>query len=209
MTDPSIRLSVEYPLTRPTITQLFGANPGNYTRFGYPAHNGLDLWTAESPPLVMAIAAGIVEKVGFEDGGYGKYVVIKHPRGEAVVCRSTYAHLASVHVRPAQSVDAGQPIAIMGATGNVTGPHLHLGIRCSNDANPAYKGYIDPLPVLRSGSPPQPSDDGRSSSLQTPLPSAATQGEGQGDAARVYDLPGSILVKQGKKKSMYRMRRFF
>ena len=46
-----------FPLQDPLVTQPFGANPSDYTRFGYPAHNGLDLWTAEIPPMVSARTA--------------------------------------------------------------------------------------------------------------------------------------------------------
>ena len=115
-----------WPLKNPVITQEFGANPGSYDQFGYPGHNGLDLWTAESPPYVFSISDGQVEKVGWEAAGYGKYVVVLHDLYHAY-----YAHLDSVVVRPGQVLAAGSTIGLMGSTGFSTAPHLHLGIRLS------------------------------------------------------------------------------
>lgn len=136
------------PLTgcmEPTLTQLFGENRRDYLRFGYPGHNGLDLWTDHAPPIVYAIDAGSVEKVGWESSGYGKYVVLNHEGG----WRSYYAHLSAVYVLPGDRLRPSAPLGLMGSTGNSSSPHLHLGIRYQTASNPAYKGYVDPLPLLR------------------------------------------------------------
>src|SRR5690625_1802954 len=58
-------------------------------------------------------------------GGYGNVVVIRDARGAAHV----YAHLHSVNVKVGQPVKKGQAIGRQGATGNVTGAHLHYEIR--------------------------------------------------------------------------------
>ncbi len=129
----------------PTITQLFGENPGGYARFGYPGHNGLDLWTDHVPAIVYAIEAGTVEKVGWEGDGYGKYVTLYHEGG----WRTYYAHLSAVYVLPGEALKASAALGLMGSTGNSSGPHLHLGVRCPAVCNPPYKGYVDPLPLLR------------------------------------------------------------
>ena len=86
---------MNYPITTPTITQYFEANPQDYTQWGYPGHNGLDLWTADRPAFIFAVEQGIVEKVGYEQGGYGKYIVIRHEK-----FRSYYAHLSEVYAAP-------------------------------------------------------------------------------------------------------------
>ncbi len=49
---------MNYPLCNPVLTQPFGANPGDYARFGYPGHNGADFWTDDEPPVVLAIETG-------------------------------------------------------------------------------------------------------------------------------------------------------
>ena len=58
-------------------------------------------------------------------GGYGNVVCIKPPDGTCHV----YAHLKSVNVKVGQKVKKSQVIGVQGATGNVTGEHLHLEIR--------------------------------------------------------------------------------
>jgi murein DD-endopeptidase MepM/ murein hydrolase activator NlpD len=57
--------------------------------------------------------------------GYGKVVVIKHVNDLSTV----YAHNSSLLVRMGDSVEQGQTIAKVGATGRATGPHLHFEIR--------------------------------------------------------------------------------
>ncbi len=209
---------MNWPLQDPVIiTQGFGQNPQDYKKYGYPGHNGLDLWTPANPPLVLAIGSGIVEKVGYEAGGYGKYVVLRHTSPSPSVkgkeertFYSYYCHLSAVHVAPGEPIDAGQPVAIMGSTGNSTGPHLHLGIRYPSSCNPSYKGYVDPLPLLNGAA--QPTVAPVDSSSQSPPPSAFP-GEGKGKTilltGQYIRLPGSILIKAGKKKTIYRMRRYF
>jgi len=134
--------NILWPVTSVTITQLFGENPEDYQRFGYPGHNGLDM--VGNPPILSALK-GAVEKVGWEEAGYGKYIVV---RSGEVSCY--YAHLSSVNVAPGDLVQPGQPIAIMGSTGNSTGVHLHFGLRVGKAG--AYKGFADPLPYLQGKS---------------------------------------------------------
>ena len=59
------------------------------------------------------------------NGGYGQYVVIKHPNNT----QTLYAHMSSVSVSVGQSVKKGQTIGLSGNTGRSTGPHLHFEIR--------------------------------------------------------------------------------
>ncbi|WP_419999745.1 M23 family metallopeptidase [Streptomyces boninensis] len=90
---------------------------------------------------VRAIGAGKVVSAGW-GGSYGYQVVIRHADGKY----SQYAHLSALNVRAGQQVNAGQRIARSGATGNVTGPHLHFEIR----TGPGYGSDINPLAYLRS-----------------------------------------------------------
>jgi murein DD-endopeptidase MepM/ murein hydrolase activator NlpD len=57
-----------------------------------------------------------------------------------------YGHLSSIGVSVGQAVEPGQQIGLSGATGNVTGPHLHFEARTS----PEYGSDMDPVAYLRS-----------------------------------------------------------
>ena len=54
--------------------------------------------------------------------GYGNYVKLGHAGGYATL----YGHCSKLLVRAGQTVTLGQPIALVGATGKATGPHLHF-----------------------------------------------------------------------------------
>lgn len=72
--------------------------------------------------LVVASTGGFVSRVeDTGDRGYGKWVRIDHPGGYSTV----YAHLQVQWVVPGQFVDQGVPVGRVGATGGVTGAHLH------------------------------------------------------------------------------------
>ena len=64
-------------------------------------------------------------------------MIVEHGQGVA----SLYAHLSRIEVREGQRVGRGETMALSGATGRVTGPHLHLGLFCRGVS-------IDPGPVL-------------------------------------------------------------
>ena len=96
---------------------------------GYTGHAGIDLAAPTGTP-VYAAYAGVVEKVGLNivAGRTGYGVLIRNPDGE----RQYYGHLSKILVRVGQKVGQGEQIALSGATGNVTGPHLHF--ECWNAA---------------------------------------------------------------------------
>ena len=54
--------------------------------------------------------------------GYGNYVKLGHAGGYATL----YGHCSKLLVRAGETVTLGQPVALVGATGKATGPHLHL-----------------------------------------------------------------------------------
>ncbi|HET9588104.1 MAG TPA: M23 family metallopeptidase [Anaerolineales bacterium] len=130
------------------ITQLFGVDPEFYKRFGFPGHNGID-YGISNGTSIRAAAAGTVDKVTFENGGYGNYVRLSHLDGSRKYF-TYYAHLASAAVSPGQTVQAGTAIGFSNNTGASTGPHLHFGLRIDGE-NPAYKGYVDPMPFFTAG----------------------------------------------------------
>jgi hypothetical protein len=85
-------------------------------------HEGIDV-TAPLGSPIEAPAAGTVTDAGWETG-YGNTVTIDH--GYGVVTK--FAHCSKVLVRPGQRVARGQRIALVGATGLATGPHLHYEV---------------------------------------------------------------------------------
>lgn len=83
-------------------------------------HYGTD-FAANSGTDICAFAGGTVLAAG-EDAGYGNYVKIDHGNGYVTL----YGHCSKVLVRAGQTVQRGERIALVGATGQATGPHLHL-----------------------------------------------------------------------------------
>lgn len=71
---------------------------------------------------IFATESGTVISAGWQSGGFGNAVVIKHANG----LYSLYGHLASINVKAGQSVTRGQVIGLMGSTGNSSGTHLHF-----------------------------------------------------------------------------------
>lgn len=87
------------------------------------AHGGIDL-KATTGTKIMAAKEGVVSFAG-RMSGYGKIIIIKHDNGY----ETRYAHLSSISVKKGERVSSEQCIALSGATGRVTGPHLHFEIR--------------------------------------------------------------------------------
>jgi murein DD-endopeptidase MepM/ murein hydrolase activator NlpD len=111
---------------------------GSMWSSGY--HTGVD-FVVPTGTTIKAIAAGTVVSASY-DGAYGNEVVIRHADGEY----SQYAHMSQLSVSAGQTVTEGQQIGLSGATGNVTGPHLHFEIRTT----PYYGSDVDPVAYLRS-----------------------------------------------------------
>ncbi|MFE0326330.1 peptidoglycan DD-metalloendopeptidase family protein [Streptomyces sp. NPDC058960] len=114
------------------------------TRFGVAGpmwssghHTGLDFPAPVGTP-VHAVAGGTVMGVG-TDGPYGNHVEINHGGG----LTSLYAHMSKILTGLGEVVAQGQTIGKVGATGNVTGPHLHLEARVNGKP-------VDPMPYLTS-----------------------------------------------------------
>lgn len=103
-------------------------------------HTGVD-FVVPTGTTIKSIAAGTVVSAGW-GGAYGNQVVIQHADGQY----SQYAHMSSLSVSAGQTVTEGQQIGLSGATGNVTGPHLHFEIRTTPD----YGSDVDPVAYLRA-----------------------------------------------------------
>jgi len=85
-------------------------------------HTGVDIAAPQGSP-VSAAFTGTVEAVG-ESETYGKFVVLRHGNFE-----TRYGHCLCALVREGDAVAAGDVIALVGATGRATGPHLHFELR--------------------------------------------------------------------------------
>ncbi|MEV7755467.1 M23 family metallopeptidase [Streptomyces griseofuscus] len=120
----------------------------SYVSTGYKAssslwssgsHTGIDFHAMTGTP-VHAVGVGTVVSTGW-GGAYGNQIVLRMADG----MYTQYGHLSSIEVTVGQQVTAGQQIGLSGATGNVTGPHLHFEARTSPD----YGSDVDPLAYLR------------------------------------------------------------
>jgi murein DD-endopeptidase MepM/ murein hydrolase activator NlpD len=117
-----------------SVTPNHSAQSGYYTHplpngvrtQGRHGYNAVDFGASVGTPVVAA-ASGNVEKSvpsGW-NGGYGKFLVIRHDNGT----KTLYSHLSSVLVNRGQRVVEGETIGYVGNTGRSTGPHLHFEVR--------------------------------------------------------------------------------
>ncbi len=102
-------------------------------------HRGIDIANGVGTPI-YASAPGLVERAGWNNGGYGNVVDIRHPDGSM----TRYGHNSRILVQVGQQVEQGQTIAAMGSTGFSTGPHSHF------EVHPAGKGAVNPIAFLPS-----------------------------------------------------------
>ncbi|MEU3095585.1 M23 family metallopeptidase [Streptomyces sp. NPDC006967] len=123
--------------------------PGSYVSTGYKSggavwssgsHTGVDFHAASGTP-VQSVGIGTVVEAGW-GGAYGNQVVIRMNDGTY----TQYGHLSSIAVSVGQQVAAGRQIGFSGATGNVTGAHLHFEARTGAD----YGSDLDPVAYLRA-----------------------------------------------------------
>lgn len=122
-----------WPVVGP-ISSYYGyrSSPGG---IGSTFHEGVDIAGDYGTPIA-ATAAGTVTQAGWV-GGYGYLVEVKHAGG--IVTR--YGHNSAILVYEGQHVDQGSVVALMGSTGNSTGPHSHYEVRVNGES-------VDPLYFL-------------------------------------------------------------
>lgn len=103
------------------VTAIFGQQ-GNYWANG---HKGIDLVAEDH--RIYSTCDGVVKTVAFDADGWGQYIVVEDREG----LRHHFCHLVrgSAKVKVGQAVDPLTVIGTMGATGNVTGLHLHYELR--------------------------------------------------------------------------------
>lgn len=98
-------------------------------------HNGIDIAAGEGRKVLAALP-GVVEETGWSDI-YGNYIILRHSPN----LQSFYGHCSQLIAKEGMAVARGERIAKVGATGLVTGPHLHFSLL-------AEGLYVDPLWVL-------------------------------------------------------------
>ncbi|AWE51118.1 M23 family metallopeptidase [Streptomyces nigra] len=124
------------PTSSYTLTSVFG-EAGAYWSSGH--HTGLD-FAAPTGTLIKAVHSGTITFAGW-DGSYGYKTELTLDDGTEV----WFAHQSSISVSVGQKVATGDVIGRVGATGNVTGAHLHMEVHPEGSS-----GGIDPLAWLRS-----------------------------------------------------------
>jgi murein DD-endopeptidase MepM/ murein hydrolase activator NlpD len=136
-------LFFEAPLRWPATGPISGVYGSQRILNGEPRapHFGVDVAAPRGSPIVAA-AAGTVTLAESDLFFTGGTVIIDHGYGLA----TTYQHMDRVDVKVGQHVEAGDPIGIVGATGRVTGPHLHWALNW-------YEVRLDP--ALAVGPMPQ------------------------------------------------------
>lgn len=105
---------------------------------GRRMHNGVD-FAAPHGTGIHSSADGVVTFAGTQSG-YGRLVKIKHAFG----IETRYAHLSAINVEVGQRVSRGDRIGAMGATGRVTGTHLHYEVRVNGNA-------VNPMTYIKAG----------------------------------------------------------
>lgn len=150
-------------------------------------HDGTDF--AARFTAVCAVAAGRVTKITRWDGKpaastatpHGNRVWVSH--GDGV--ESSYSHLSQINVRLGDEVHAGDDLGILGKTGYVTGPHLHLEIRVNGRLVDPYayliERVVDALPA-----------EGEESRPFIPIPT----GDDDMRAVRLIGAPDSGIIIQ-------------
>jgi murein DD-endopeptidase MepM/ murein hydrolase activator NlpD len=151
-------------------------------------HTGVDWATAYGTPI-FASGNGVVEVAGLE-GGYGKYVKLKHNNGY----ETAYGHMSAFAkgLEVGKRVRQGQLIGFVGSTGQSTGPHVHYEILVNGR-------FVDPMRIKLP----------RGRSLDGPLMAGFekerdrldTMMNNRGGVARVSDAMGSIGTPQGRQVS--------
>jgi murein DD-endopeptidase MepM/ murein hydrolase activator NlpD len=143
-------------------------------------HTGVDWATAYGTPI-FASGNGVVEKVGWE-GGYGKYVRLKHNNGY----ETAYGHMSAFAkgMEVGKRVRQGQVIGFVGSTGMSTGAHVHYEILVNGR-------FVDPMRIKLP----------RGRSLEGPIMASFekerdrldAQMAGRGGGARISDATGAPL----------------
>lgn len=113
------------------VTSEFGPRWGTF-------HYGIDIsWNGIYGQNIVASDSGTVTWAGWDNSGYGYYVIIDHGNGYETL----YAHACAVYVNTGDKVHKGDAIAGVGSTGYSTGDHLHFEV-IKNGVKMDPMGYV-------------------------------------------------------------------
>lgn len=128
-------MATNIPLTGTfNVTCEYGRKNGNGLNWSAGYHTGIDLTGGED--IIYGTCDGIVTRIGY-DNSYGNFTVVKAPDGKF----HWFCHLSRVDCNVEDRISRTTKIGVMGATGNVTGKHLHYEIRNSSNK---YGDNINP-----------------------------------------------------------------
>lgn len=126
---------LSWPLDNVYVTQLFGKTVAAKRLYASGSHSGVDFRATVGTPI-KSMASGIVRGVGDTDttcpgASFGKWIFVEFDNGLS----ATYGHLSLAKVTSGQKVSRGEVLGYSGATGRVTGPHLHITVYASSAAS--------------------------------------------------------------------------
>ena len=160
--EPNATKGAYYTLDGESMRRAYLASPVEFSRvtsgFKMRLHPILQTWRAHlgtdfaapTGTAVRTVGDGVVEFAGVQNG-YGNVVFVKHRNQHVTV----YAHLSRIDVRQGQSIEQGQTLGAVGATGWATGPHLHFEFRVNGEyADPGTIAQQDGgLPITATSRP--------------------------------------------------------
>ena len=114
-----------WPTEKGYISSPYGYRATIFTK-SKPFHSGLDI-SAPYSTKIYATGDGVVIYAGFR-GAYGNCVIVAH----SYKYTTWYGHCSKLLVEKGMRVTTGQTIALVGATGQATGSHLHYEVRYDN-----------------------------------------------------------------------------
>ena len=109
------------------VTGTISSRYGVSSKIRVSTHTGLDIAATTGTPIKV-VADGTVTFVAYS-GSYGYLVKVDHGNG----VETWYGHTSKMLVKEGQAVKAGDTIALVGSTGNSTGPHLHFEVRINGE----------------------------------------------------------------------------
>lgn len=111
------------------ISSRFGERIDPVSKRRHSFHRGIDIAAPEGTP-VYAAEKGRVFEAGYNNGGYGNLIILKHSGDMATY----YGHLSTIIIKKGDDVSKGTLIGKVGSTGKSTGNHLHFEVRKGNQS---------------------------------------------------------------------------
>jgi hypothetical protein len=187
---PSPSSGLIMPISGTKVRSGYGMRDDPMNRGHQRMHSGVDL-SAKTGTPVLAPESGTITRIAPNNGNAGNMMVMSGTQGRVW----TFMHLDSFNASNGDAISQGQVIAYSGATGGVTGPHLHLELRINGSK-------VDPMTVLSGASQeeikPQSGGDRVESGKTDWLRSISSVSD---SVSKKYGIPKSILLAQSSLES--------